>query len=62
VRGRDLVLHISERGIYARLDGAFYPVQLLDDYIYSGLGESMPQVLADIIYRYMFADAKVISA
>ena len=62
VAGRDLMLHISERGIFARLDGQFYPLQLLDDYIASGLGETMPQVLADIIYRYMFANAKVISA
>ena len=62
VAGRDLMLHISERGIFARLDGRFYPLQLLDDYIASGLGETMPQVLADIIYRYMFANAKVISA
>jgi hypothetical protein len=62
VCGRDLVLHISERGIYACIDGQFYPVQLLDDFIASGLGETMPQVLANIIYRYMFANAKVISA
>ena len=62
VAGRDLILHISERGIFARIDGAFYPLQLLDDYIASGLGETMPQVLANIIYRYMFANAKVISA
>jgi hypothetical protein len=61
---RNLVLHISEHGLFARFadDNNFYPVKLLDDYISSGLGETMPQVVADIIYRYMFAYAKEISA
>ena len=62
VRCRDLVLHISQRGIYAKLDGKFYPLKLLDDFIYSDPGERLPQVLVDIIYRYMFANAKEISA
>ena len=62
IRGRDLMLHISERGIYAKLDGQFYPVRLLDNFIYSDNSERMPQVLIDIIYRYMFADSKTISA
>ena len=62
IRGRDLMLHISERGIFARVDGAFYPVRLLDNVIYSDSGERVPQVLIDIIYRYMYADSKVISA
>ena len=62
IRGRDLMLHISERGIFARVDGAFYPVQLLDNVIYSDSGERVPQALIDIIYRYMYADSKVISA
>ena len=61
---RDLILHISERGLFARFagDNNFYPVELLDDYIGTGLGETMPQVVADIIYRYMYAYAKEISA
>lgn len=61
---RDLILHISERGLFARFagDNNFYPVELLDDYIGAGLGETMPQVVADIIYRYMYAYAKEISA
>ena len=62
VRCRDLVLHISQRGIYAKLDGQFYPLKLLDDFIYSDPGERLPQVVVDIIYRYMFANAKEISA
>lgn len=61
---RNCVLHISEHGLFARFagDSNFYPVQLLDDYIGGGLGETMPQVVADIVYRYMYAYAKEISA
>lgn len=60
---RDCVLHISEAGLFARFpgDANFYPVRLLDT-LRSGLGETMPQVVADIIYRYMYAYAKEISA
>ena len=62
VRCRDLVLHISQRGIYAKLDGQFWPVKIIDDLVYSDPGERLPQVLVDIIYRYMYADSKTISA
>lgn len=60
---RSCVLHISEHGLFARFpgDSRFYPVRLLDE-IQSGLGETMPQVVADIIYRYMYAYAKEVSA
>lgn len=61
---RDFVLHVSERGLFARFPGDdnFYTVRLLEEEIRSGLGETMPQVVANIIYRYMFAFAKEISA
>ena len=59
---RDILLHISERGLYAYLDGQYYPLELVDDFIYDGLGETMPHVLQDIVYRYMFADSKTVSA
>lgn len=63
-RCRNCVLHISEHGLYARFenDDNFYPVRLLDEHISYGLGETMPQVVADIVYRYMYAYAKEISA
>ena len=63
-RCRSLTLHISEHGIFARFPGDpdFYPVKLLDEFVRSGLGETMPQVVADIIYRYMYAYAKEVSA
>lgn len=61
---RNCVLHISEHGLYARFenDSNFYPVRLLDDFICSGYGEKIPQVVQDIVYRYMYAYAKEISA
>lgn len=55
------LLCISERGLFAKIDGRFYPVQCLDAPL-AGLGETMPQVVRDIIYRYMFAYAKEVSA
>ena len=60
---RDVVLHISENGLFARFPGEskYYPVRLLDE-LRCGLGETMPQVVADIIYRYMYAYAKEVSA
>lgn len=39
-------------------DPNFYPVRLLSDFVGSGLGETMPQIVADIVYRYMYAYAK----
>lgn len=64
VRCRKLILHVSEHGLLARFenDPNFYPVRLLDDFVGSGLGETMPQVVQDIVYRYMYAYAKEISA
>lgn len=61
---RDLILHVSEHGLFARFpnDPNFYPVRLLDSCLMDGLGETMPHVVADIIYRYMYAYAKEISA
>lgn len=58
---KPFTLCISERGIFARFDGQYWPVRCLDD-LTSGAGETMPQVLQDLIYRYMFAYAKEISA
>lgn len=61
---RDCMLHISEHGLFARFEGDdnFYPVRLLEEHLGAGLGETMPQVVADIVYRYMYAYAKEISA
>lgn len=58
---RSFLLCISERGLFAKIDGLFYPVKCLDAPL-AGLGETMPQVVRDIVYRYMFAYAKEVSA
>lgn len=58
---RDFVLCISERGIFARLDGQYWPVQLIDVF-QEVQGDQVPQVVKNIIYRYMFAYAKEYSA
>jgi hypothetical protein len=59
---RTFTLCISERGIFGRLsDGLYVPVRCLDEPL-SGLGETMPIVVQNIIYRYLFAFAKEISA
>ena len=58
---RKFDLCISEQGIYAHLDGAYHTVECIDTLL-DGLGETMPQVLQDLVYRYLFAYAKVISA
>lgn len=55
-------LCISERGLYANIDDEYFPIKCIDPYLRSGLGETMPQVLQNIIYRYLFAYAKEISA
>ena len=55
------ILCINEKGLRARVDGKYYPVAILDD-ITGGIGETMPDVLKDIIYRYMYAFAKELSA
>lgn len=57
----NFLLCISERGLFAKIGDSFYPVQCLDDPL-SGLGEKMPQVVQDIVFRYMFAYGKEISA
>lgn len=63
VAGRQVVLHISELGLYARVVGYsdIYKVRLLEP-LTSGAGDELPQVVQDIIYRYMYAFAKEVSA
>lgn len=64
VRCRDLILHISEHGLYARFldDENFYDVVLCEGQELDGGDTHMPQVVENIIYRYMYAYAKEVSA
>lgn len=56
---RDMELCISERGISAYIDNQYMPVHIIDDYISAG---DMPHVLEDLIYKYLYAPAKEVSA
>ena len=58
---RHFELCISEKGISAYMNGNYYPVEILED-VLDGLGETMSQVLKNIVYRYMLAEAKEVSA
>ena len=58
---RNFELCISEQGIYGFLDDKYYPVRYLDLPL-DGLGETMSQVLKNLIFRYLFSYAKEISA
>lgn len=59
---KNIELCISERGIFADVDNKYYPVKLIDDYITDVVSDNVPQVLKDIMYRYLYADQKEISA
>ena len=64
-RCKKIMLCISELGIEAKVDGKKYPVQILDDVremVATTRGDDIPQVLKDIIYRYLWADQKQLSA
>lgn len=58
---RDIELCIFKDGIKALIDDVYYPVELQDD-ITDGIDEKMSEALKDIIYQYMYTDAKKISA
>lgn len=62
VANKHFTLCVSQDGITAKMpDNKYYPVKLLD-HITDGIGETMPQVVKNIIYENMFAFAKEVSA
>lgn len=60
---RPCLVCISERGIFAKFenDPCYYPLRCLDEF-QRDLADKMPQVVENIIYRYMYAYAKEVSA
>ena len=58
---KHFILCISERGIFAKLNDKYYPVKLISD-IQQVRGDNFPQVLENIIFRYLYAYAKEFSA
>ena len=58
----DIVVCINEHGIYAKYLGQYYPLVPVDGYILETDRDHMPQVVINIIYRYLYAFGKEISA
>lgn len=59
---RDVTVCINESGIYAKYMGVYYPLVPVEGYLQQVYNDTMPQVVANIIYRYLYAFAKEISA
>lgn len=59
---RDVTVCINEHGIYAKYLDVYYPLVPVGEFIQEVVGDKMPQVVINIIYRYLYAFAKEISA
>lgn len=59
---RDVLLCINEGGLYAKYQGVYYQLQPTENFVRQVYGEHMPQVVVNIIYRYLYAFGKEISA
>lgn len=58
----DVLLCINESGLFAKYQDVYYPLLPVGHCIQEVYGDNMPQVVIDIIYRYLYAFAKEISA
>lgn len=58
----DVEVCINENGIFAKYRGQYYRLQPVENCIREARGDKMPQVVINIIYRYLYAFAKEISA
>ena len=59
---RDVLLCINEHGIFVRYMGAYFPLVPTENFVREVVGDRLPQVVINIIYRYLYAFAKEISA
>lgn len=59
---RDVLLCINEGGLFAKYQGVYYQLQPTENFVRQVYGEHMPQVVVNIIYRYLYAFGKEISA
>ncbi len=59
---RDVIVCINEYGIFAKYLNKYYRLRPTENYIQQVYNDQMPQVVANIIYRYLYAFAKEISA
>ena len=58
----DVKLCINENGLFVRYLGKYYQLQPTENCVREVLGDRMPQVVINIIYRYLYAFGKEISA
>ena len=58
----DVLLCINERGMFAKYRDVYYPLLPVGHTIQQIRGDNMPQVVVNIIYRYLYAFGKEISA
>ena len=59
---RDILLCINENGLYVKYLQQYYPLVPTENFVRQVYGENMPQVVVNIIYRYLYAFGKEISA
>ena len=58
----DIMICINERGMFARYRGQYYPLVPCGEFVQQVYNDKMPQVVVNIIYRYLYAYGKEISA
>lgn len=58
----DIMICINERGMFARYRGQYYSLVPCGEFVQQVYNDKMPQVVVNIIYRYLYAFGKEISA
>ena len=58
----DIMICINERGMFARYRDVYYPLVPCGQFVQQVYNDKMPQVVVNIIYRYLYAYGKEISA
>lgn len=59
---RDVLVCINESGIFAKYLNEYYPLIPTGNFIQQIVDDKLPQVVVNIIYRYLYAYSKEISA
>lgn len=58
---RDVLLCINEQGLFAKYQGKYYPLRPTENFVRQTVSDKMPEVVVNIIYRYLYAFAKEVS-
>ena len=59
---RDIIVCINENGVYAKYLNAYYPLYPIGNFVQQVYGDNMPQVVVNIVHRYLYSFAKEVSA